>query len=434
MRKSWRPLALFAGVVLVVAGCQENLSGGAACPSLCPDTLALRDTVLLGREVLDTDATLLGLPPLGTEGQVLLADYVRGGQRLHTVGVLRFDSLQRVFADTDTTKPPRLFTRVDSAGLVLQVINADSVVDTALVKGDTVHFLVYDVDTPGSDFDTAAVHARFSSTPIASRAVPRDSVKGSIRIPIDSGFVAPHVRSGTRIRLGVAVQSDKDVQVRIGSSEGGSSSTLRYFGFVDTTKLSAIVSVNTRASAGPTVSSLADYTLPLEGSPPPPAGIIAAGGIPSSRIFLRFDLPAVLVDSSTTVVRANLELHQFGNTLFESADSLSLLTRVVRAKPDLSDITKASLLAVDPTALGVRVPAITASPATTRLDTIPMVGLMLAWKHEGPAAAQRAIILQSSRESLDPRQYYFYSTSAAEDSLRPRLRISYIPRSGFGLP
>ncbi|HEU4640926.1 MAG TPA: hypothetical protein VFS44_00635 [Gemmatimonadaceae bacterium] len=422
--------------MLVIAGCQENLAGGAACPSLCPDTLSLRDTVLVAREVVDTDATILGMPPLGTESQVLLADYRRGAahdQRIRTVGVLRFDSLQRAFADTDTTKPPKYFDRVDSAGLVLRLITSDTVTDTAFVK-DTVSFLVYDVDGPGSDFDTAAVRARFSGTPIASRKVPKDSVHGSIRIPLDSGFMAQHVRSGTRIRLGVAVESPQDVQVRIGSNEGGNASTLAYFGFVDTTKLSATVVANTRSASGPTVSSLADYTLVLDGSPPPAPGVLAAGGIPSSRIFLRFDLPQVLVDSATTVVRANLELHQVANPLFPSSDSLSLLTRVVRAKPDLSDITKASLLIADPSALGVRVPPITASPAVARVDTLPLVGLMLAWKAEGPTAAQRAIVLQSSAEGLDPRQYLIYSSSASEDSLRPRLHISYIPRSGFGLP
>lgn len=436
MRKSWRPLAFFAGAVLIIAGCQENLGGGAACASLCPDTLSLKDTVLVAREVLDTDATVQGLPPLGTEPQILLADYVQGTQTplpVRTVGVLRFDSLLRVVPDSDTAAAPRYYDHVDSAGLVINVIAPDSTKAAQFVQ-DTVTFLVYDVDVDAPDFDTAAVHQRFSTAPIASRTVPPDSVSGSIRIELDSGFVSQHVRDGTRIRLGIAVQSKKSVQVRISSAEGGSSATLRYFGVRDSTRVFEAFGVHTESSAGPPIPSLADYTLVLAGSPPPPDGVLVAGGIPSSRIFLRFSLPPALVDSTTTIVRANLELHQLGNSTFSSTDSMFLSTRVVRAKPGLTDIAKASLLAIDPTSLGIRVPPINAAPTLTRVDTIPLVGLLLAWKAEGAAASQRAIVLQSSRESLDPRQYYIYSSAATTDSLRPRLHISYIPKSGFGLP
>lgn len=433
MRKSWAPIALFAGAVLAIAGCQENLTGGAACPSLCPDTLTVRDTVLVGRQVLDTDATLLGVPPLGTEQRVLLADYQQGGQPVRAVGVFRFDSLQRVFPDSDTTKAPRYFNRIDSAAVYLTVVNPDTGADTAFVH-DSVTFLVYDVDTSASDFDTSAVIQRFSSTPIASRVLPPDSIKGTVKIPLDSAFASQHVLGGTRIRLGIRVQSPKNVQVRVGSSEAGSGAQLRYFAYADTSKLAAIVNVNTRSTASPTIASLSDYTLVLQGTPPPPDGILAAGGVPGSRIFLRFAIPAALLDSSTTVVRANLELHQVANTAFQSTDTLSLLTRVVRAAPAVTDIVKASLLAVDPSVLGVKIPTVRATPGVARIDTIPLVGLLTQWRMEGTGKVQRAVILQASGESLDPRQYYFYSSSASVDSLRPRLRISYIPRSGFGLP
>ena len=70
--RSWRALAVFAGVTLVLAGCQEDLAGGAACPALCPDTLTVRDTVLLASEVLERDITLLGSPAIGTEAQLLV--------------------------------------------------------------------------------------------------------------------------------------------------------------------------------------------------------------------------------------------------------------------------------------------------------------------------------------------------------------------------
>lgn len=434
--RSWRALALFAGATLVLAGCQEDLAGGAACPALCPDTLTVRDTVLFANEVLASDVTLHGSPALGTEAQLLAADFVRSGDRLHTGVVFRFDSVQRVLTDT-TGKPPRPITSVDTATLRINIVTpASGSYDSTLVADTVVTFVVYDMDAPVNDFDTASVRARFGVTEVGSLTVKRDSLTGTIGIPLDTGYMASHIRSGDRIRLGLEVRSDNGAQVRIFSVEGGSPSSLQYTAMADTSRVSAAVSVNTRSTTGPALRSLADYVLLLDGAPPPPPDVLAAGGIPSSRIFLRFDIPAALIDSSTTIVRANLEMHQQGNDLYASDDTVALVTRLVRATRAVSDPAQAAVLSIDPIALSASfaVPAVRVSPSETRVDTIPLAHIFLFWKSEGPEMMQRSIVLQSSSQGLDPRRFYLYSSSAADENLRPRLRITYIPRSGFGLP
>ena len=433
--RSLRAFVLSAGAALALAGCQENLAGGAACPALCPDTLTIKDTVLFAAQALDTDLTVPGSPPLGTELALLVANYEQGGDRLVTGVVLRFDSLQRAIVDT-TGKPPRPLTRIDTAGVYLNIIAPEAGYDSTLVRDSVVTFLVYDVDADAPDLDTAVVRERFSSPPIASRVVARDSLTGTIAIPLDSGFVASHVRSGQRIRLGIRVQSDNGAQVRIGSTEGGNPSTIRYTAHADTSRISTALNVNTRSTSGPPISSMADHMLLLEGAPPAPSDILAAGGVPPSRVFIRFNLPAALIDSTTTVVRANLELHQQGNALYQSTDSISLVTRLVRATHAVSDVGQAAVLTVDPGALGpgFAVPPLVVNPAVTRVDTIPLANVFLLWKREGRGSTQRAIVLQSSGQAIDPRRFYLYSSAAATDSLRPRIRITYIPRSGFGLP
>jgi hypothetical protein len=197
-----------------------------------------------------------------------------------------------------------------------------------------------------------------------------------------------------------------------------------------------VASVNTRTAAAPSIRSLADYLLVLEGAAPPPSGILAAGGLPSSRIFIRFDIPASLIDSNTTIIRANLEMHQQGNSLYASDDTLALVARLVRATNAVSDPAQAAVLSIDPAALSASfaVPEVASSPGDTKVDTIPLAPILLLWKSEGPETMQRAIVLQSSGQGLDPRRFYLYSSDAADESLRPRLRITYIPRSGFGLP
>jgi hypothetical protein len=437
LTRSWRALAAIAGVTLVLAGCQEDLAGGAACPALCPDTLTVRDTVLFASEVLERDITLLGSPAIGTEAQLLAADYIQGGDRLRTGVVIRFDSLQRVLTDT-TDKPPRPITSVDTASLRINIATpASGSYDSTLVRDTVVTFVLYDVNAAAGDFDTAAVRARFGVTEVGALTVKRDSLTGAISIPLDTAFLGSHVRNGERVRLGLEVRSDNGAQVRIFSVEGGSPASLQYIAHADTTRFSTAVSANTRSSAGgPPIRSLADYVLVLEGAAPPPADVLVAGGIPSSRIFIRFDIPPALIDSSTTIVRANLEMHQQGNDLYSSDDTVALVTRLVRATKAVSDPAQAAVLSVDPIAISqtFAVPEVRVSPSETRVDTIPLAHILLFWKSEGPETMQRSIVLQSSSQGLDPRRFYLYSSEAADESLRPKLRITYIPRSGFGLP
>jgi hypothetical protein len=314
----------------------------------------------------------------------------------------------------------------------LNVLAPPTGLDTIYVQ-DTVVFQVFDVDVDAPDFDTASVHQRFSQPPIATRAVPRDSVKGQIRILLDTGFVAQRVRAGGRIRLGISAVSTKDFRVRISSADGGSAAALNYAAYAaDSSRQFVTVLVNTKASQGATIQALADYTLIVQGSPPPPAGVQAIGGLPSSRMFLRFKVPPALIDSATTVVRANLELWQISNPNFLSTDSLAIVPRVVRATNDVTDILQAAVLVQDASYLSLT--SISVRPEESRRDTLPLVNLARLWKSEASENLQRAIVLQSSGEGTDPRQVFFASPQAADPDVRPRLRLSYIPHSGFGLP
>src|SRR5918911_4472365 len=113
-RRSWRVVVVTLGAVLLATGCQENLGSGAACASLCPDTLTLRDTVLVADSVIDVDSTVAGFPPLGTESSLLVANYAQGANRVQSVAVLRFDNLAYTIT-TDTAQGPKPVVRVDTS-------------------------------------------------------------------------------------------------------------------------------------------------------------------------------------------------------------------------------------------------------------------------------------------------------------------------------
>jgi len=448
-RDSHRLLPFLGVALIVLAACNEDLAGGCASPSLCPgQQLEVHDTVLVATEIIDSEVVVNGMPPLGTETGLLVARYGDSrGDSVVSGAVLRFDSLQRFFPQVDTTKPGRPLASVSSASLQFT-----SAPDTSLIR-DSVRFEVIDVDADVADLDTAAIHQLFITRPaLGTLNVNKDSLAVQHIVHLDTTFVRQHVTTpGGRVRLGVRIfsyghDSTGSAAVAITpiasttAATGQSGSTLVYEGHTavaDTVDSLAFTNFSvSKSSGGPEFRYLANYQLVLRGSPPPPAGVLAVGGLPSSRVYMRFDLPSVLIDSSTTIVRAALILHQRGDSIFADPDSISLNPRVVIASPIVTDVSKAVLLLADVTTvplLGVRV-----NPSETRSDTIALVSraasVVSLWRTEGPQRMQRAIVLQSSSEGHDARRFLIYSNTALPDSLRPRMHLTYIPRSGFGLP
>jgi hypothetical protein len=448
-RARHRLLPLLGLALLTLAACQEDVSGGAACPTLCPgQQLEVHDTVLVADMVFDTTEIVNGMPPLGTETQLLVARYSDvHGDSIVSGAVLRYDSLQRNFPRADTTKPYVPVTSVTAASLQFT-----STPDTSLIR-DSVRFEVIDVDANVPDLDTATIHQLFlTRPPIGTLNVNKDSVSTAHSVALDTTFVRQHVTSGTRIRLGVRIfsyghDSTGNAQVGIIPITSTSSSTgaqtgpsLQYMGKAsvgDTIDSLNFVNYSvSKSSGGPEFKYLANYQLVLKGSPPPPSNVRPVGGLPSSRLYMRFILPSALIDSSTTIVRASLILHQLGDQTFSRVDSVSLTPRVVIASPNVVDISKAALLLAEPTT--VPLAAVRVNPNETRTDTLVLVSrtanLVTLWRSEGPNLMQRAIVLQSSGEGRDARRFLLYTNNAPADSLRPQLHLTYIPRSGFGLP
>ena len=447
-RARHRLLPLFGLALLALAACQEDLTEGAACPTLCPgQQLEVHDTVLVADQVFDTTALVNGMPPLGTETNLLVARYKDAqGDSIVSGAVLRYDSLQRNFPRTDTTAP-----FVPVASVTAASLQFTSTPDTSMIR-DSLRFEVIDVDANVPDLDTATIHQLLLTRPaLGTLIVKKDSVAALHVVPLDTTFIRQHVTAGQRVRLGVRLFSyghdaTGNAQVGITPIKSTSNATgtqtgpsLQYMGHAAAPATDSLQFVNysvSKSSGGPEFKYLANYQLVLKGSPPPPAGVVPVGGLPSTRLYMRFTLPGTLIDSSTTIVRATLLLHQQGDPTFSRVDSIALTPRVVVASPIVTDVSKAALLLADPTTvplLSVRV-----NPNETRIDTLVLVSksanIVTLWRAEGPRLMQRAIVLQSSGEGRDARRFLIYPNSASADSLRPRLHVTYIPRSGFGLP
>jgi hypothetical protein len=238
------------------------------------------------------------------------------------------------------------------------------------------------------------------------------------------------------LRVGVRVQGiGGPVAFRIGTEESGSPMVLRYRPKPDTAVHQQEVNL---ASGDPTdrvdlQTDLRDFTLVLH-SLLPDAGpnLIQLGGIPGRRAYLRFDLPPRLTDSST-VIRATLRLTQVPYPFGGPLDTVTVHSHVVLAGPEVTDLRRAATFLAD--ASLVIADSLSVLPGGSGVREIEMYPLIRGWAAQAGQnnAPPRAIVLAVSNEGTLARVATFYS-SAAGPGLRPRMRLTYIPKIGFGTP
>lgn len=423
-------LPVFAAAVLLIAAasaCTEEFQGGAGCPVLCPESgfEIVSDTL---DAVIALDTTLRGYPLPGGEPQLTLLQRFGPGDTVITAGIIRFDFIPKMVPVGTNDSTP--VAKIDTAFLRLATGALDSLSGRDTAKHVPVTIEVYDVDTTASDFDTAAVRARFRpGTLIGTYTVRRDSLPDSVFVTLDTAAVRSRVQAG-RLRVGLRIRSEASMQVPIRSVEGGGPLYLRF------RARSAAGDTVTRTVAPASVSSggegdvpvLDDYLIALRGTPPPPPQVLAAGGVPAQRIYMRFALPAFLVDS-VTVVRAALVMTQTP-VRGRSDDTVraTVQANISIARPVL-DPSRAALLVRAVPGLAERVRA----PQDSGIVRFELAGTIPVWRQTPEDELPRAIVLRSSREGQFPSEFHFFS-SEAPAALRPRLEISYVPRVDFSLP
>jgi hypothetical protein len=416
-----RPLALVAVGLLMVTACREDLEGGAACPVLCPEQgLEVRDTVLYP---VVLDSTLAGYPLIGSEPALILA---RRGDTLVTAGVARFDTLLSRITRGDTSQ--RTIIGIDTAHLAISISEAP-------VASDSVTIELYDVDTAVTGIDTAAVRQLFRSDRfISSVTMDADTIVGVRRVPVPVAFLEPKILGGQRVRFGIAVRADESVQLRILTAESQNAPILTYLARAqaDTQTLSIVASSRQPPTPGASPTSFADYQVILQGAIPP-TNLLAVGGVPGHRVYLRFDIPQDLLEENT-IVRALFQVTQTPFASVDGDDTLQIVPRLVRATPVLDpEPGKAALVLGDVASFPM--PALRTVPTDTGVKTLQIATALSVWRLDPDTTFTRAIVLQSLNEGLSPQAALFFPADpSVPQALWPRLQITYVPRAGFGLP
>ncbi|MEO8336475.1 MAG: hypothetical protein ABI664_15960 [bacterium] len=414
------------GALLLIGtlvSCKEQVTGSLGCPELCTDeSAAVRDTVLLGAIVVDT--TFNGFPRPGEDRDVSLWNNLDTADvRL----VARFDSLplnyQIVGASSDS-----LIRRVDSASLIFTV-------DTILQKGTfPLTIDAFDVDTTAADSLTSALVPLFRADRlIGSQTFTASDLKvDTLRLGLDNAALFAKIRDTLRLRVGLRVRGQGSSHIRVlGNSFVP---RIRFRVSADTTI--APDTIFPRSKTPPDDANIQSaytlYKIIAAGALPlPPLGSFSIGGFAGGRAYLRFDIPTAVLDS-VQVIRASLLLTQ--RTARSTAaidDTLTVFTQPVLASPSVTDIFTASQFIGGARAYGID--SVRFAARDSGQKSIELVNLLRFWKSIGPTNTSRSVVLRALQEGATPAEANFFSIEGPA-ALRPRLRLTYVPRRGFGIP
>lgn len=409
-----------ACLLAFAAACTEKLESSAACPVLCSGEGGVVSTISLSPITVDT--TLLAFQQLGSEGTLLLATR---GDTIDTRAVIRFDSMPTRFqpSNADTTTAP--ITKVDSAILSARVILSGSILPAQ------VTIVAYDVDS--TDADVTNVAPQFNDSRIIGTVTYlKDSLKDSVRIPLNGPAIAAKTSAGKRLRIGLRAVASSSVQFGLFATESQTGAILSFRVSPDTSIAKKLVApLSTTPASEPLAAQLLDdYTLVVKSPPAPAVNEINVGGLPARMAYMRFVIPPAILDSSV-VVRARLVLTQKPSPLLSTGDSITIIPLVVTATSAVTDVTRAAHLTADRAFLPIDSVRIPVTGTGERSFEIALA--IQAWRAQGTTDTPHALVFRSATEGLTPADARFYSIEAASN-LRPRLEISYSPRTTFGRP
>jgi hypothetical protein len=406
-----------AALFVSILSCSENLDSSGVCSVLCPPIGGDVKNITIDAVVIDT--TVPSLSGLGTEDGLLLA---ARGDTLDTRVVVRFDSLPATFTPTGDTA--QAITSVDSAYIRFTL-------DTLSIKGaEPVTIEAYDVDTTANDTSTAAVLALFRPDRfISSQTFARAQLTDTLKYFISDSVVLAKTQSRTALRIGLRATGPASSQMRLLSAESGFGPTLFFRATPDTTTLPLTVTPFSKTPVGESIlaANLTDYTVIAKAPPAAPANVLAVGGLPARRVYIRFNIPDSIIDSAT-VVRATLLLNQLSNTAIDPTDTVLLLPEVVLAGPAVIDPGKAAQIIGS-----ISVDTLRLTPGGSGVKNVELARAFTLWHTQRPDSLPRAIVLKSLTEGNTAIELRF---SSSEDiaALRPRLRISYTAKVPLGLP
>ncbi|MGH7582434.1 MAG: hypothetical protein ACREL5_04315 [Gemmatimonadales bacterium] len=391
-----RTAILIAAVACAGAACTEHLTTPGDCPAFCPGGQAIfRDTVL--SPMLNGDTSFTGYVEASNLISVLASS---GGNYGQNRAVIHFSPVGDSILIADTN---RAYT-LDSMALQLSIQARDTTVGNFVIE---IYRLPRTIDSTAG-FD--AIDALMTPANLLAEVPDPTGFTGTFHVTFGGDSLArlafAPADSGI-LEIGLRVRADGPTAARIGTPASGSLAPVLY-SYV--TALGVPDSLKT--SSKTTISDLYFTVAPPESSPPP--SLLAVGGIPVSRSFIRFALPEYLRDSAT-IIRATLQLHGDQPMIGIPADTAQLVANTL-----LADFGAKS-----PVIAGLGTTAVLL-PGTQDVS-LDVASLVQAWQGATPTPSIiRLSLAQEGGTFLFP---LFASTRSPTGA--PTLRITYRPPFGF---
>lgn len=411
--------------LLVALACAEDPVGGSTCPQLCPvENIPLEEVVL---EPVAFAASVGDFPIPGRTNGLWLATRGGTGDSLDVRAIVRYDTVTSTYTVAGQARP---ITSVDSAHVQVRfaLANVGWVGDITLEA--------YDVDAPATDTATAPLAALFTPERLLGTATVNSTallLDDSVKVFLRNDVLLDKIRNGRRVRVGLRLGGAG--AALIGSVETGTPPRLSFrpnLSDPDARQLN-IAPVSLTPSGDPVLAAdLTDYSLFVRGTPTADSTRAIVGGIPSRRAYFRLVIPRFYLDS-VVLVRAQLSLTQKPGGTVDRDQLLAVAPVAVSASGRITDLRRSASLVFPTLQFGIA--ALVAAPADSAERRIDLIQLVREWARVAPGATgpQNAIVIQSLNEGTAAGYLEFYGPDAPP-ALRPKLRLSYIPRARFGRP
>src|SRR4029453_1976272 len=216
--------------------------------------------------------------------------------------------------------------------------------------------------------------------PVGTRTFAPESLTDTIRLPVANRVVLRNVTNGFPLRIGLPLVGSKPADLAILSTQTASGVSLVFRASLDTAATPVTVNPLSHSPSNEAflAGALADYVITPKASSPTTLTQLSLGGVPVRRTYLRFNIPASIIDSST-IVRATLQLPQQPTPNgVDRADTVPVFPVAVLAAPTVTDVFTALQFLAAPLSYGLGSFAMV--PGDSGLKSIEIVSLVRTWR------------------------------------------------------
>jgi hypothetical protein len=394
-----RLLVLLLALAGGAAACSEHLTQPGQCPELCPGGTPVGQEEIL-TALPDNDSTFTGYTDAAASVVMLVGSGIPTPADT-SYGVLRFTR-----ADSVTYRDTLRAYTVDSVQFTMLVVAHDTAVHDAKVQ---LYRLPSNIDTTALSY--AALAPLFTPANfVGELALPDTATADTVRLKLAGAAVGQ-----------IAIQPSDLSKLAIGIAITGSVSTGGRIGNTLSVLAPSLLSYVTPTAASPsplTIGATTDFAGYITRQTPViDPTLLTVGGVPSSRVLIRFPWPARLRDS-VTIVRATLELVPAQPIQGLANDAGTLNVRGLA-----TDFGAKS--PVEPLSLG----AVTLPANTTDTVRVEIAGVLQFW--QAGLLRPPAIFISISPEVETFSRAVFGSSRTGAP---PQIRINYLPRFPFSSP